>query len=125
VNVRILDPVTGNILDETAQPFTVQGTEQQSATPAIVSDEMENAIVIRRSDSGFLVANSGYQEATVELKVWTEMPDGSVAQVLSAGANSSMVLPAGTVITVDSLPSSGTLRAKILDAVSGNLLAEE
>jgi hypothetical protein len=125
VNARLVDAVTGDVLAEKSRPFTIGGRGARSVMPAVVPGDKEDGVVLERFGDQYVLSNRGTSEVTVELKVWMETPGGAPASVLSGGADSSLVLQAGAVLTLDSLSDSELLRARVLDAVSGDILGEK
>ena len=84
-------------------------------------------------DSGpeYILLNTGTAPAMVEFKVWFELSGRAVVPLFTAGADSSMVLPAGSQMTFYPLAQvrmpadSYILRARVLDTASGALLYEK
>jgi hypothetical protein len=125
VNARLIDPVTGDVLIDKSQPFTIGGRGARSVMPAVVQRDQENGVVLERFGDQYILSNRGTAEATVELKVWMDTPGRAPVSVLAAGADNLLVLPAGAILTLESMSESIQLRARVLDAVSGDILAEK
>ena len=130
VNVRLLDPVTGEVLSEDINSFTIR-----SRMRSVVASVPQRDIVLQTVEGGsgpqYVISNMGAEPAVVEFKVWLELEDGALMAVLSAGADGSLILPAGSDLSLDPLASvqkpSGSyfIRARLLDAASGEILFEK
>jgi hypothetical protein len=142
---RLLDPVTGEILSEDLNPFSVASPGTQPAQPPAANPPgidlrsgyapsqegyAEGEIVAL---AGAVLRNGGAATRVVELKVWLEIP-GEIACVPLLSLDTSSALPAGSEIFLDPTPlfpvtretSRGlyTVRTRALDAATGRTLAE-
>ncbi len=147
LNARILDPVTGDTLDEDINPFSVTADmetprrSRQHARPADAKTQLaigshsaalESSGISNRRELVF--ANRGDAPADVELKVWIEGPEKGPVSVFTLGGNGSLLLPAGSALNLDPLAllqhsrklpaGSYQLRSRILDSVTGHVLSE-
>jgi len=126
--VRLLDPVTGDVLAEDLNPFIISST-RRSKTQAAVETVPELNIVLDTvaGDSGpeYVISNRGSDQTAVEFKVWVEVVGEDPVSLLSVGAAGNLIIPAGSDISFDPLASaqvpngSYVLRARVLDATSG------
>ena len=131
-NARLIDPVTGNVLSEDLNPFTI-GLLRKSI-PRAQTDTLTPQATLQSTETGsrpqYVISNTGSDTVAVELKIWLESTDGVAIPLISVGADGSLVLDAGANLTVDPLASvqlpdgNYVIRARLLDAASGQLLSE-
>jgi hypothetical protein len=131
-NARLIDPVTGNILSEDMNTFSILGHNRTNARRVVQSSDV--VLESRLADSGYqyVISNNGTIPAAVELKMWLEAAGSNPVPVYSLGADGSLVLPPGASLSVDPLPLASfpatagvyALRARILDQVTGEILFE-
>jgi hypothetical protein len=141
---RVIDPVTGELLSEDINPFTVSG-----ATPAEPAEEPVEAVVGNPNDPSLEIVlnaasyttgetvtattmrlrNPGTAAVPVEVKAWRGSPDKPPASSLNLGPDGSFSLPAGfdtnvgpvTLFTVSSSTTLGNYEfsGRMLDPVTG------
>jgi hypothetical protein len=114
--VRLVDPVTGEIISESVKPFRIGGGKNdRNAT--------EISIESRLQDSQLRILNKGALAVEIEVKMWLEAPDGGTIPAFSTD----LMLPVGADIFVEApAPADGySLRARMLHSITGKLLAEE
>jgi hypothetical protein len=130
-NARLIDPVTGDVLAEDFNAFSInraaagRRSKDHPDLPHIALEDFA-------ADSGpqYRISNKGAEAAAIEFKVWIEAPDGGTTPVFSIGADGSLVLDAGSELTLDPLTwlripaGSFVVRARVLDAASGATLCE-
>jgi hypothetical protein len=136
VGARLIDPVTGDILSQDINPFTIAaGKNIHSNTAAAFDTAAEYPHVMLESyveDSRpqYLIKNQGTGPADVEVKMWLETPEGEPVPLFSIGAEGSFTVPDGASITLDPLatmilsPGTYVIRARVLDSASGEILCE-
>jgi hypothetical protein len=136
VDARLLDPVTGTILSEDINPFTIQafnggrakGNSRASAreTPPVVLDSL-----LIGSGIQYTISNTGSTQASVEFKVWLEsVSGGNLIPVCLVGSDGSLHLEAGKTIVLNPLAAlqipAGTyvVKSRIMDPTTGEILIE-
>ena len=147
LNARVMDPVTGEILNEDINPFAVtvgeEASERGLRSMQAVEGDSKLALESNTGESvraglvelpGLRIANRGDTPAAVELKVWIEAPGCSPIPVFALGGEGSLVLPAGSDLDLDPLALSRSLeglptgsyqlKSRILDPITGQLLSE-
>jgi hypothetical protein len=146
LGARLVDPVTGDLIAEDMNSFTVvvhrrasrrsRPLTTQSCPIQVVVDSNLGETVPGRLEplAGYRLSNQGHTAAAVEVKVWVEEPGLDPASVLSLGADASLILPAGSELTlhppallrrIQDLPAgSYQLRTRILDPVTGQPFSE-
>ncbi|MDM7995935.1 MAG: fibronectin type III domain-containing protein [Acidobacteriota bacterium] len=112
--VRLVDPVTGELLAESMEPFSIGEGKAGWATPEIAIESQLEASQLR-------IENKDLIAAAIEVKMWFEAPDGSTLPAFST----QLVLPGGAEITLQApMPAEGfVLKTRILDSSSGKNLA--
>ncbi len=132
VNARLIDPVTGAVLSEDINDFTIGILKKSAALRETETLKPEVTLVELAADSRpqYLVTNVGSMPVTVELKIWLEFADGAAVPVISVGAGGSLALEPGANLAMDPLASvrlpvgDYAIRARLLDAASGRILSE-
>jgi hypothetical protein len=146
LEARLVDPVTGDLIAEDMNSFTVAmrgRASPRSQPPANQSCPIQ--VVVENSFdkapsggldpfAGYRLSNQGHTAAAVELKVWVEEAGLDPIPVLSLGSDASLVLPAGSELDLHppalvpglrDLPAgSYQLRFRILDPVTGQSFSE-
>jgi hypothetical protein len=143
-NARLIDPVTGELIAEDLNPFTVAGAGDpqvfnlpEDGTPALsfVTGMGNTGELLQdpASAAQFRLRNGGAVAIPIELKVWLELPDGTAAALLSTGSEGMLVLEAGSELAFDPLagfapqtltPGPYRLRARVVDPITGKSLTE-
>jgi hypothetical protein len=130
IGARLIDPVSGVALYEAIQSFTIGATKDSRSrihsvdighSPIVMKTYMEELRPY------YVIANKGESAIDLELKLWQEFPDGTLIQDLSIGSEGSLTLTANTSITLTSqhlLPGALLLRAKLMNAATGEALSE-
>jgi hypothetical protein len=148
LNARVVHPVTGQILAEDINRFTILGDDRRRAPSSsgdVGSREAEPQLILERLVGDpdaedpeipleYRVTNSGRKEAAIELKIWLEGTGGSPIRVVSIGEDDRLVLPAGAEVSfsvpaalraVGSVPSDAyRLRVRVMDPVTGRSLCD-
>jgi hypothetical protein len=134
VNGRLLDPVTGSMLTEDINPFTItlaKGSQSTNYPVVQTAPVMMLGSYMANSRMQYTIVNTGAASKAIEFKVWLEAEGANPISVFSAGVDGSLVLPAGSDITLDpfvSLPAPAgncVVRARVLDTASGEILSEK
>ncbi len=105
-SARMIDPVTGDILEEKIKPFSLltrmeksSAQEPGSEVPLLdVQFNFSNALYTYGetvSLEQFRIENMASSVATIELKLWLEIPDKDPVPVYSMGADGSFILTPG------------------------------
>jgi hypothetical protein len=146
-NARMIDPVTGDVLSEAINPFSVAvpGSPLMRNRPAPGNSPAYPELVmggcLTGSDSDVLelspectISNQGAVPASIELKVWLEAPGRSSIPLISLGADHALILPAGAELSLKPLasldpardvsPGIYQLKFRILDPTTGQFLYE-
>ncbi len=146
-NARAIDPVTGDILAQDLNPFVVAGEDGTHDRSISARRDPEEVPMSHAEDpvggplhggfmqlEGYRIANDSDQPVTCELKIWLEATAVVPVPLFALGGEGSLVLPAGSELTLDSLDSllmdkhlaSGTyqLRVRALDWATGESLCE-
>jgi Concanavalin A-like lectin/glucanases superfamily/Purple acid Phosphatase, N-terminal domain len=146
VEARLVDPVTGDLIAEDMDSFTVamHGRASSKSRP-LAKQSCPIQVVVENNLSetvpgeleplaGYRLSNRGHLAALVELKVWVEEAGSDPIPVLSLGSDASLVLPAGSELSLHppallpglrDLPAgSYQLRFRILDPVTGQSFSE-
>jgi hypothetical protein len=127
-NARLIDPVTGDVLSEDMNSFSILGHSRTKVRPVVPSPDV--VLESSSADSGYqyVISNNGTMPAAVELKMWLAAAGGNPVPVYALGADGSMVLPAGTSLSIDPLASfqapagAYVLRSRLLDQATGEIL---
>jgi hypothetical protein len=144
LNARLLDAVTGDLISEDFNPFTV-GSESPGTVDVTHPSPGQNLYVhtagpFLRLMAGekvdlpyHVVENVGIDPVALELKMWLEVPGEAPIGLVSFGADSSLVLPPGASFAVDDqivppemnlVPGIHELRTRGIDPVTGQILLE-
>jgi hypothetical protein len=129
LGARMLDPVTGEVLSEDIERFTV-GTGTRGRALQSRRDSTPSLLAVLKEWGEYGIANAGAEGVSAEVKMWLEAPGETPVPVLSVGADASLVLAPGDSLSLDPLahmgrPSPGwILRARIIDPVTGRILQE-
>jgi hypothetical protein len=140
VNARLLDPISGDILSEDINQFTISPSRRgrwrsgyNDSLPSVGGD-IPVALESRISDSRtqYIISNDADAEIPIEVKSWIEDPNnGTSLSLFSVGSDGSLVLAAGSTLMVDPLGGSqipaGTyvMKTRILNPITGEILAEK
>jgi hypothetical protein len=132
-NARLINPVTGDILSEDRNTFSILGSSRAKFRPVVLSSDVVLESPLADSGYQYTISNNGTLPAAVELKMWLEAgAGGNPIPVYSLGADGSLVLPAGSSLSLDPLPLASfqgaagvyALKSRILDQVTGEILFE-
>jgi phosphodiesterase/alkaline phosphatase D-like protein len=130
VGARLIDPVSGTVLSESIQVFTIaseKNTRPKSHPAASESSRITIASYMENSRLYYVITNNGSSYAEIEAKLWFEFADGTVIQDFSIGAEGSLALAPKASITLTSsqIPEGAyKIKARLLNANTGALLAE-
>jgi hypothetical protein len=145
VGARLLDPVTGVILSEDLNPFTIQtskgghskGRSSFSVSKGGSSSSIqETASVVLDSQLvgsliQYTITSNSTSAASVEFKVWLEsISGGNPIAVFSVGSDGALHLEPGKTITLNPLAflqvPAGTyiVKARIMDPATGEIQIE-
>jgi len=147
LNARMVNPVTGDLLAEDINSFTIGTISRISGrgTPGVPSVWQDPASWVEgdftwsidddlQLSGQYAIANRSAAPATIEIKVWLEAPGQNPVPVFSIGADGSLGLAEGATITLNPMASSqaaenlpaGTWRlvARVLDWVTGQVLSQ-
>jgi hypothetical protein len=144
LNSRTLDPVTGALLSEDLNPFSINApalpeTEDAAEAPAaslvitLSSSSYANGDTVTVTELRFV--NPDPTAAAVEAKVWLRNPGALPLSILNLGAAGDFSLPAGAnfnagpiglfPVTAGSTRGSYEFSGRLLDPVTGKLLSED
>jgi len=146
-NTRVIDPITGDTLAQDVNSFIVtrEGRISGARPPASLSEGIRPIPLLdcRRSNleqgclaqmDGYRITNIGDQSVALELKVWFETPGSEPIPLFALGGDRSLVLPAGSELSLDALASllpeeqfavaTCQLRVRVLDWTTGDCLCE-
>jgi hypothetical protein len=130
VGARLIDPVSGTVLSESVQVFTIASEKNirpKSHPAASESSRITIASYMENSRLYYVITNNGSSYAEIEAKLWFEFADGTVIQDFSIGAEGSLALAPKASITLTSsqIPEGAyKIKARLLNANTGALLAE-
>ncbi|MBN1569548.1 MAG: hypothetical protein JXA73_17015, partial [Acidobacteria bacterium] len=123
----LMDPVTGDVLSEDIQAFTIAGSKgtTRSRSRVVNSPQITMTSHVEDSRMHYVITNKGNASVEIELKVWLENPDGTVTQDFSIGAEGSLPLPRAASVTQISqpIPEGTSVKANLLNATTGTPLA--
>jgi hypothetical protein len=129
VNARLIDPATGDLLSEDINPFSILSTriilprnpiKTNLANAAMSWDISENASPVR-----YTLANKDVIATAVELKIWHGSQGFEPISIMTAGEDESLVLPAGSTLTVYPPTGYSILKTRVLNPATGEILAEK
>ncbi len=143
-SARVLDPVTGEVLGEKVRPFSLAARLERARQIAREdAPSLDVSFQFGRADytygdtvslSHFRIANVTPAKATLELKVWLEIPGKSPIAVFSLGADGSLVLTPGAdmnlvplrefKVTSDLPAGTYQLKCKAMDPATGETFYE-
>jgi hypothetical protein len=124
IGARLTDPVTGDVLSEDIQSFTIAAAKGMRPRARVVeSPQITMTSYVEDSRLHYLITNRGKISAEIELKLWLENPDGTVTQNFSVGSDNSLTLAPNASITLTSPAGTQVLKSKLLNATTGALLA--
>jgi hypothetical protein len=143
-SARVLDPVTGEVLNENIQSFDVSTASPQASSPGVeeaplvsLEFQMGNARYSfgdTVSLASYRLANHGASSATIEVKVWLESPGHDPIAVFSMGADRTLVLTPGSQMSLSPMESftvtenlpAGTyqLKSRVLNPITGQTYYE-
>jgi hypothetical protein len=127
VGARLLDPVTGNLLSQDLNSFSISAPKGEKSDFQQLSGPTPQ-VTLERTNSesgiGYTIINGSNMPEDLEVKVWREGPDGSTTSISSFGADGSFTLPSGAIISLYPQSSSSVLRVRVLEASTGNILCE-
>ena len=141
-STRVLDPVTGEVLGESAGSFTLATAGKPAPRPetrhvVAVDCQLSGSSYVRGdtvSLASYRIVNQGETAAPVEAKVWVEAPGLDPIAAFSVGSDGSLVLTPGAEMTLQPLETftvsqnlpAGTyvLKSRMIDPVTGQMLHE-
>jgi hypothetical protein len=143
-SARIIDPVTGDVLEEKTKSFAL--STSQGSVLSRVEDENPMLDVNFQFDkfnytygdmvslSQLKIANQTDKTATLELKLWLEVPGKDPLSVLSMGADGTLMLTPGADMSFEAFRSfkvsedlpagTYTLKARAIDPATGQTFYE-
>jgi hypothetical protein len=139
LNSVLLDAITGELISEDLNPLTIGRSDSVGATIPPAPDTtllVHSGAPAGARDASSLpshvVENAGSHPVAVELKIWLQIPGGAPETLVSAGADSSLVVQPGARLTIDSSmlpaidlsPGVYRLHLKGLDPVTGGVFLE-
>jgi len=140
----VLDPVTGELLSEGLNLFSVTGqppAESETPEAVVIPPRLEIVLAKTNYTAGepvvvmrFALSNATATAAAVELKVWTGTPNERARSTVNGGADGSFVLPAGFAqdfgpMILFTVPLNAPLgeyefSGRLVDPVTGKLCSE-
>ncbi|MBN1569652.1 MAG: fibronectin type III domain-containing protein [Acidobacteria bacterium] len=124
IGARLMDPVTGDVLSEDTQAFTIAAAKgTRSRSRLVESPQITMTSYAEGSRMHYVITNKGNASVEIELKLWLENSDGAVTPDFSIGSEGSLKLEPGDSITLTSPTGARVLRARLLNATTGALLA--
>jgi hypothetical protein len=129
VNARLIDPTTGDILSEDINSFSILSTKIiLPRNPMKTSQENGNLtwdLSEKTSPVRYILANKDSIATAVELKVWIGKQGFEPLPIITAGEDESLVLPAGSTLTVYPQAGNNILKIRALNPATGRILAEK
>jgi hypothetical protein len=129
VNARLIDPTTGDIFSEDINSFSILSTKIiLPRNPMKTSPENGNLtwdLSEKTSPVRYILANKDSLATAVELKVWIGKQGFKPLPIITAGEDESLVLPAGSTLTVYPQAGNNILKIRALNPATGKILAEK
>jgi hypothetical protein len=142
---RMIDPVTGETLSESRSSFVISPATGGDTVPleSPIADGISVSVNLSApsystgdviSVTDLAITNSGTRPTAVQVKIWLESRGIQPVSIMRAGADGYMLIPAGSELTFyqprdlavsEDLPRGDyALRCRVLDPVTGQLLAD-
>jgi hypothetical protein len=129
VNARLIDPVTGDILSEDFNPFSILSTRiilpRNPIKTNLANANMMWDISEKVSPVRYTLANKNVIATAVELKIWHGLQGFEPISIMTAGEDESLVLPAGSTLTIYPQTGYSILKTRVLNPATGETLAEK
>jgi hypothetical protein len=138
---RLIDPVTGDLIAEDLNPFSVLGdgweasaVDHSGFSPLAITSRAESMSVSARDfvqATPVSIRNDGAAPIALEVKMWLQA-GGRIIPLLSLGSDGALMLDSMAELPVQPAaaqsdavqPGRYTLRCRAVDAVTGQLLAD-